>query len=227
MALTCRNRDFEAATVMLLINIFPSLTARKGNRAREIVANAFTEYFEAKHHESGSMPVQKRFETSVKHKIPIADIARYEVGGSIAVLVNTAPAAFWVLFYMFSNPDVLQDCRDEVRTIITAVTGSSGGPTKRTLNVTSIKQNCPILTSTFQEVLRQRTLGMQVRQVMHDTMLDDTYLLKKDAMVLMPSLVVHTDPTVWGPDASAFNHKRFITKGPKPLCPTSPLSPEG
>ena len=25
----------------------------------------------------------------------------------------------------------------------------------------------------------------------------------------MPSLVVHTDPAVWGPDVSKFNHKRF------------------
>lgn len=214
---------------MLLVNILPSLTARKGNRAREIVANAFTDYFEAKHHESGSMLVQNRFETSRKHKIPIADIARYEVGGSIAVLVNTAPAAFWILFYMFSNPDVLQDCRDEVGTITAAVTDPSTGHIKRTLDITGIKQNCPILTSTFQEVLRQRTLGMQVRQVMQDTMLDDTYLLKKDAMVLMPSLVVHTDPTVWGPDVSAFNHKRFTkesTKASKPGGSTKKPNPK-
>ncbi|KAI4113667.1 MAG: hypothetical protein LQ338_008137 [Usnochroma carphineum] len=153
------------------------------------------------------MLVQNRYNTSIKNKIPVADIARYEVGGAIAVLVNTAPAVFWMLFYLFSRSIVLQECRSEVVTIM-SVTESPGYVT-RTLDITSIKQSCPILTSTFQEVLRQRTLGIQLRQVMQDTMLDDTYLLKKDATVVMPSRVVHSDPAVWGSDVEEFNHRRF------------------
>ncbi|KAL8878165.1 MAG: hypothetical protein Q9198_003970 [Flavoplaca austrocitrina] len=71
-----------------------------------------------------------------------------------------------------------------------------------------------MLTSAFQEVLRQRTLGVQVRQVMRDTMLDGKYLLKKDATIIMPSLVIHTDPAVWGSNILQFDHKRFA-KGNK------------
>ncbi|KAI4249041.1 MAG: hypothetical protein LQ352_005748 [Teloschistes flavicans] len=203
--------EFENGLVMILMNVFPSLTARSSYRARKVVGEAFRKYFEAKHHETGSMLVRNRYNTSTENKIPIADIARYEVGGTLAILVNTAPATFWLLFYMFSHPEVLEECRKEVEKIM-RISVEEGQP-KRTLDITGIKHNCPTLTSTYQEVLRQRTLGVQVRQVMQDMMLDDTYLLKKGATVLMPSLVVHTDPAVWGPDVLDFDHKRFAKAG--------------
>ncbi|KAI4200504.1 MAG: hypothetical protein LQ350_003874 [Teloschistes chrysophthalmus] len=145
-----------------------------------------------------------------KYKIPLADIAHHEIGGTLAIIVNTAPATFWLLFYIFSHPEVLEDCRREVGKIIRDST-EEGHP-KRTLDITGTKRNYPTLTSTYQEVLRQRTLGTEVRQVMRDTILDDTYLLKKGATVIIPSLVMHTDPAVWGPDALEFNHKRFTSK---------------
>ncbi|KAI4278020.1 MAG: hypothetical protein LQ337_001349 [Flavoplaca oasis] len=204
--------DFENGLVMILINRLPYLTARKACRARDRVANAFRMYFEAKYHEYGSMLVQQRYNTSVQHKVSVDDIARFEVGGSLAVLVNTAPAVFWMLFYLYSNPIVLEECRTEVESLVLHTKTSNG--TRKTVDITSVKQNCPMLTSTFQEVLRHRTLGVQVRQVMKDTMLDDKYLLKKDATIIMPSLVIHTDPAVWGSNVSQFDHTRFA-KGNK------------
>lgn len=156
------------------------------------------------------MLVRNRCNTGRKYKIPLADIAHHEIGGTLAIIVNTAPATFWLLFYIFSHPEVLEDCRREVGKIIRDST-EEGHP-KRTLDITGTKRNYPTLTSTYQEVLRQRTLGTEVRQVMRDTILDDTYLLKKGATVIIPSLVMHTDPAVWGPDALEFNHKRFTSK---------------
>ena len=93
------------------------------------------------------------------------DIARFEVGGSIAVLVNTTPAAFWTLFSIYSHPKILENCRKEVSTIITTTTASSG-KLLRSLDITRVKSDCPFLTSIFAEVLRQRTLGYSVRKVM-------------------------------------------------------------
>ncbi|KAL8674087.1 MAG: hypothetical protein Q9168_001482 [Polycauliona sp. 1 TL-2023] len=202
--------DFESGLVMILVDRLPFLTARKACRARDLVGDAFRLYFEAKHHERGSMLVQKRYNTSIENKVSVADIARFEVGNSIAVLVNTAPAVFWMLYYLYSNPVALEDCRNEVESIVSDTKGINGA--RKTVDITIVKQNCPLLTSALQEVLRQRTLGIQVRQVMEDTMLDGKYLLKKDATVLIPSLVMHTDPAIWGPDVSEFKPQRF-TKG--------------
>ncbi|KAL8992570.1 MAG: hypothetical protein Q9169_007000 [Polycauliona sp. 2 TL-2023] len=200
--------EFENDLVLILINRLPSLIARKACRARDLVGDAFRHYFEAMYHEHGSMLVQNRYSTSMQNKFSIADTARFEVGNSIAILVNTAPAVFWMLFYLYSNPSFLQDCRDEVEAIIADTKEVDG--TRKTVDISKVKQNCPILTSALQEVLRQRTLGSQVRQVMEDTMLDGKYLLKKDATVLMPSLVMHTDPAIWGPDVAEFNPIRFM-----------------
>lgn len=73
-----------------------------------------------------------------------------------------------------------------------------------------MKTKCPTLISTLQEVLRHKALGTSVRQVMQDTLLDDRHLLKKDSTILIPNIVVHNDPTVWGSDVHDFNHKRFL-----------------
>ncbi|KAL8775481.1 MAG: hypothetical protein Q9203_003801 [Teloschistes exilis] len=202
--------EFESHIVMILINVLPTLTSRSSCRAREVVGGAFRKYFERKHHENGFMLVRNRYNTGKKYKISIVDIAQHEIGDAIAPLINTAPATFWVLFYIYSHPEVLEKCRQEAGHIMRV--SIEEGHHKRTLDITGIKQNCPTLTSTYQEVLRQRTLAAEIRQVMQDTMLDNTYLLKKGGTIIMPSAVVHTDPAVWGPDALDFNHKRFAVK---------------
>lgn len=199
---------FAKDCMMLVANIMPSLTARKAHRSRRLLSKSFENYFENKGHEFGSMLVQKRYETGMRNKVPLADIARHEIGGSLVMLVNTTPAVFWMLFYVFSRPDVLEDCREEVTSIMEI--RESDNITIRTIDITSVKQNCPILTSTFQEVLRQRGLGNSLRQVMQDTLLDNKYLLKEGSTVLMPSIVIHTDPSVWGDDVDVFHHKRFL-----------------
>lgn len=194
---------------MILLNILPYWTASKGSRGRAVVGQAFREYFQNKGHKNGSALVQARYATSKKHKIPLEDIARYEVGGAIAILVNTSPALFWMIFYVFSHPKVLEDCRREINTITTIHTR----PDKsilRSIDITNAKSKCPVLASTYQEVLRHTSLGTSVRQVMQDTYLDNKYLLKKGNTVLMPSIVVHKDFTIWGPDAHEFNHTRFF-----------------
>ena len=194
---------------MIMMNVLPRLTANKAYRGRQVVSAAFLDYFNQKGHEDGSVLVRSRYHVSRSNKIAVADIARYEVGGAIALLVNTAPAVFWMIFHIYSDPLVLRDCREEITKILTTKEDSQA-MVVRSLDITAIKSKCPILTSTFQEVLRYRSLGTSVRQVMRDTFLNDQYLLKKDSTILMPSLVLHTDPSIWGPDVTSFNHKRFL-----------------
>lgn len=68
---------------------------------------------------------------------------------------------------------------------------------------------------------------------MEDTQLDQ-WLLKKGAMIQMPSRVIHQDTALWGDDAADFNPRRFLAEnrqsrakdvcfrafgGGKTLCP--------
>lgn len=194
---------------MLILNFLPSLSARNGFRGRKIVSNAFLEYFQNNSHESGSNLVQIRYNTSIRNKIAVADIARFEVGGAIAILINTAPTIFWMLFHLFSNAEALNDIRDEVASIMTTTVNRDGTQT-RILQMASIKSKCPILTSAFQEVLRHHSVSVGVRQVMEDTVLNNRYFLRKGSTVFMPNIVTHQDPSIWGPDVSTFDHKRFV-----------------
>jgi cytochrome P450 len=76
-------------------------------------------------------------------------------------------------------------------------------------------------------------MGTSVREVMEDTYLDQ-WLLKKGAMLQMPSRVIHQDPALWGDDVEEFNPRRFLAEnkqnrakdvcfrafgGGKTLCP--------
>lgn len=196
---------------MLLVNILPNLTARKGYLGRATVAQAFHEYFSQNGHESASVLVKNRFKICIEHELPLEDIARFEVGGVIAIAVSTVPAAFWMLYYVYSNPDILELLRQEVGAILeTTSLDASPGTVTRTLNITELRTVCPLLTSTFQETLRHTSFGAAVRLATEDTVIDGQILLKKDSLVEIPAHVVHSDPSIWGSSVAAFDASRFI-----------------
>ena len=193
----------------ILVGFLPFVLARKGIAGRAQVAEAFEHYYQIGGHEEGSVLARNRYETSLKNGVSLKDIARYEVGGATAILVNTAPAAFWMLLYVYSHPGMLEELREEVGSIM-ITTVDKAGDSIRSLDITNLKTACPLLTSTLQEVLRHRSMGTSIRQVMQDTVLDDRWLLKKDCMVQMPSRVIHTDQSIWGNDVDIFNPGRFM-----------------
>lgn len=192
----------------ILVGFLPSITARKGLAGRAKVVKAFERYFRTEGHKQASILMRNRYETSARNGIAIEDIARYEVGGAIAILVNTTPAAFWMLLLVYSYPGLLDDVRKEVDSVVTTTRDDDG--LVRNLDITLLKTNCPLLTSTFQEVLRYRSMGTSVRQVMQDTVLNGQWLLKKDCMIQMPSRIIHKDSTLWGADVDEFNPRRFM-----------------
>ncbi|KAK4120030.1 putative cytochrome P450 [Parathielavia appendiculata] len=207
--------EFSSGLVSILLGVFPSLTARKPVAARQKVAKAFEAYYRAGGVEKASALARLRYQAEVNNGVPLEDIARYEVGGSIAIMVNTAPAAFWTLFFLFSQTGLV----DEIRAEIDACTETQGDT--RIIDIITLKSSCPLLLSAYQEVLRHRSMGTSVRQVMEDTYLDQ-WLLKKGAMLQMPSRVIHQDPSLWGSDVADFNPRRFLAenrqKRPKDVC---------
>jgi cytochrome P450 len=129
-------------------------------------------------------------------------------------MVNTSPAAFWTLFMIFATPGLLVDIRSEIDAVTRVFT--KDGTQHRHLDVAGIKENCPLLASTYQEILRWRSVGMSVRRVNEDHLLDGKWLLKKGALVQMPVRAIHLEPTIWGTDVEEFNPRRFL-KGEKQM----------
>jgi cytochrome P450 len=199
--------------MILLMQLLPSVFARESLAARDTITKAFIKYFKNQGHREGSALIQARYDHSTEYKIPVEDIARFECGGAVAILSNTSPACFWMLYHLYSDDVVLNECRQELAKVVSDESiATDGGPTRtvRTLDMTSVKHACPILLSTFQEVLRMHTIGVSARLVMEDHLLDGKYLLKKGSTLMIPGPVQHTSSAAFGSNVDSFDHQRFL-----------------
>ncbi|KAI2769288.1 cytochrome P450 [Daldinia loculata] len=211
--------EFECGLLPILVGFLPSITAQKPIKARNNVAKAFEAYYKAGRVKKASAFAQSRYQAGINNNVPLEDIARLEVGGTIAVLVNTIPTAFWCLLLLHSHPGLLSEIRGEIDAC--TETTIENGSTVKTLNITTLKKGCPLLSSSYQEVLRYRSMGISIREVMEDTYLDQ-WLLKKGAMLQIPSIVIHQDANLWGSDVMEFNPRRFLPEEkhnrPRDVC---------
>ncbi len=210
-------KTFEAGFLTLAMSPLPWLVSPKLYRAREIAANAMIEYMRKGGYKTASGLVRKRVEHHGElFGLSPEDIGRGELGNTFAVLGNTTPVALWMLFHIFSDPQVLTEIREELTAL---VKDEPADPTDNkpisTIDLGAIKDACPILLSTFQETLRYRAVNPGPRVLVEDVLLDNRILLKKGSLLMIPAPVQHTDTTAWGDDATRFDHLRFARKSGK------------
>lgn len=79
------------------------------------------------------------------------------------------------------------------------------------MDVSGLNRRCPLLVSVWQETMRMANVVVSSRAVLEDTLLNDTYLLKKGSVVQIPARIMHNDSSIWGPDADIFNGRRFLS----------------
>ncbi|KAK0748899.1 hypothetical protein B0T18DRAFT_436633 [Schizothecium vesticola] len=177
--------EFEKGIMSILIGVLPSITARKATAARDKVAKAFLRHYQSDALEMASAYAKNRYHAEVKNKITLEDMGRFEVGGSLAVLVNTVLA---------SAP---HDGRRD---------GQSTGHRHA-------QGKLPVAPLGLLTGLRYRSMGVLV--------VENTYLdqwLLKEAILQMPSPVIHQDASLWGESVGEFNPRRFLAeeKGSRP-----------
>lgn len=81
------------------------------------------------------------------------------------------------------------------------------------IGLAAIKAHCPLLLSSFQEVLRLRSNGAPTRVLSKDIMLNGKYLLKAASVLQMPSQLINRESSTWGENAEEFSPARFIANG--------------
>lgn len=199
--------------MILLLRLFPSVLARESLQAREKIVKAFMNYFSIDGHKEGSALIRARYQHSVDYNVSIEDTARFELRGAVAILINTISSAFWVLWHIISDAAALEEYRDELYRLCKIEDSVV------TINIIEVKTFCPILLSTLQEVLRFHGIGISVRVVQQDHLLDDKYLLKKGSTLMIPGSVQHSSKAVYGETVNEFNHKRFVRIDGKRLNP--------
>ena len=221
--------EFEKQMTSLLIGVFPSITARKGIQAREKITNAMEAYLLKRGGDGGGGLLKVRYDINMRYGVPVRDFACFEIGDCIGVLINATPTFFWLLFDIYSRPTLLEALREELESSGTIVYSQKSST--MTLHVPSLKTTCPLLFSTFQEVLRVRTRNATTRWITEDTYItgssNNNYLLKKDSVVQMPAVPMHYNTILWGPDAHEFNPARFIKGSSSLLSSTSASSSVG
>lgn len=148
-----------------------------------------------------------RYTSSTRHGITPSNQARLEVGTLIGILANTIPTMFYLLVHIYHDPNLLSDLRTEL-----AAQDLLGTPEQLAQNpkLLSLPELCPLLHSTFQELLRVHALGTSARYILDDVMLDDRFLLRKGMIVQMPTAVMHHDSSAWGDDVHEFKPSRFM-----------------
>ena len=206
------HREYEKGLLALAIGILPSITAKKPAQGRDKVAAAIERFYEDGGLETASTIARERFRLGSERDIPASEIAKFEVGMAVAVLVNTSPVTFWFILLIHRHAGLRDDVRAEIDACIE--TTVEDGVTVKTIDILNLKANCPLLLSAYQETLRYAAIGTPVRQVTEDTYLDQ-WLLKKGAMVHMPTRAIHQDPNVYGPTATDYDPRRFLASEKK------------
>lgn len=210
-----RNRDFEKDFTMILLGLYPKYTARRGFAGRRKLHQAINDYFDRGDHKYGLGVIKARHDAVINNGGTTDDVARFEIGDLIGVLVNATPTFFWMLLTIYSDPALLEEIRTEVSTVMTTTQPSSIGNAKRKheIDITLLEPKCPLLLSAYRELLRHRTQSSSSRWIVTDTLIADQYLLKKDSVLMVPGALIHADP-IWGPDRKEYNPRRFLKNNP-------------
>ncbi|RHZ56949.1 hypothetical protein CDV55_104934 [Aspergillus turcosus] len=198
--------DFEENLVLMLMDVAQQFTARKPWKARQRIVRAFKDYYYAGGHFDSSQLTYARWKTQKEGGATLEDIARLEAAAALGTLSNTVPAIFWLIFDIFSRPELLEEVRDQLAQHAVQVDVQG----VHTIDLAEIKEKCPLLVSAFQEMLRLRSNTVPIRVISEDTILNDKYLLKAGGILQMPAHAINRDQSIWGSDADEYDPHRFV-----------------
>ncbi|KAK1757983.1 25-hydroxycholesterol 7-alpha-hydroxylase [Echria macrotheca] len=210
--------DYERDIVAMMINIAPSITAPKAFRGRALMQKALTEYLASEYDAGSDVPkfTRDRMELEREFGMTPSEMAGLEVAVIHGAISNTIPTAYWMLVYVFSNPDLVAKLRAEAETVVTETSRAGPGEEGRrevSIDISRLEQNCPLLFSTLRETQRFISNAVLNRKIMADTTISDgknSYLLKQGFDLQISHGVTHNLESVWGSNVRGFDSERFL-----------------
>lgn len=188
------------------MGVFPSLTAAGPARARRRLVQAFTEFFEDDSNVNGETCefIRQLGDVARGYDRDVDYLARYFFAVFCAFVINTVPVTFWTIGHIVGNRELVARIRVELAEVVGV------GEPRLSLDITAVRERCPLLVSAFSEVLRYVGASTSTLVVHEDIYIDDRYLLTKGALVQISATAVHSDPDIWGPNAADFDPERFL-----------------
>lgn len=167
------------------------------------------------------------YENNKNHGLASDEAAKMEMATSLAMLSSGSNTTFWLLYQILSDSGALKTIREEISEIAVEDPASII-PMRKILHLNQIKAQCPTLMAMLNETLRYHSTVINIKQVQHDIILAKQFLLKKNAIVMIPGQSIHHNKEVWGPRADVFDHHRFFSSDRKKhLSNTSAFRPFG
>lgn len=175
------------------------------------------DYLESSGHETGSDLTKARHQAGITYGLSVPNIARFELGSIMGVLINSTPTLFWMLTHIYSDAQLLADLRTELSLGSTnQTTAHNDDKNKHTIDTTTFRQVSPLLLSTYQETLRLHIHNSSSRMVTQDTILAKRYRLQANSIILIPGGAIHALPSIWGDSAHEFHPRRFLASTSPP-----------
>jgi len=203
-------RDFDAQALFMITAPLPSIFARKAFKARTLLHAQFRDWYNAGYCNDSdvSLAATARMDVNRKYNIAANEIAEDNMGLLFVSTTNAMPTLFWLFLNVFSSPNLVEDLRAEIQTVLTKTVGN-----KVIIDHTKFSSNCPLLCSAYQETMRLTNIQASTRYIAKDTILTSDnreYLLKEGALVQTPASIFHILPSTWGADVETFNPRRFM-----------------
>ncbi|KAF1967488.1 cytochrome P450 [Bimuria novae-zelandiae CBS 107.79] len=193
--------DWESDIVAYMTGILPSIFAQKARNGLERCVEGFDKYAKVDGYKDAYYLLQNRKALHEEIGISRHEHARLELGICLAFNPNASTIAFWILNNICSRPELLAEIREEIEKNAIIAPG--------TISFPKLRDACPLLNSVYKETMRTTAPMTSARLVREDTVIADTYLLRKGAFVQIAGSLLHEDASIWGPDVSSFNPRRF------------------
>lgn len=211
--------QFEHGMLGLVVDILPSITARKAHKARAKVLAGLVEYVDKERYKNACPLIQERVQTNLAFGMSPEMAGHAELILMFGILGNAVPTNFWLISNIFSRPDLVTRIRTEVEHALSLDKWNNANrePTTFKISAKAINmKSCPLLYSCYRETLRHTSLLTSARLSTDDTLVPrgtgklDNYLLRKDSVVQIAGGVLHEDSRIWGKDAEQWNPERFL-----------------
>ena len=144
-----------------------------------------------------------------------------------AMNINANPVTFWMTWYVFSNPSLLQEIRAEIAPYVRFCQAPDNGlpikeQPKLDIDLASLWNKCPLLKGAFFETMRLEAASMSYKMIEEDFVVyedardamllgkkePESWLFKKGELICLPHGVHQSDEKYFH-DPQRFDPRRF------------------
>ncbi|TQV92293.1 hypothetical protein V2A60_006981 [Cordyceps javanica] len=147
-----------------------------------------------------------------KYSIPRAGWNDFSFSLIMGVFPNLININTWALWHLIADDELMAAIRTEIDGIVeTADSAVPESRRKKTVDISRVRESCPLLMSFWYELLRVYAANSNItRLVTHDSVFSGLFSFRRKALIVAPMLPHQHSCSSWGEDADAVRPDRFL-----------------